>query len=50
MYQSQAPVTESVVKNQTLATRRVRGDLLEVFKIINGLGSIFPVDIFIVKN
>ena len=50
VYQSQVPVTESVVKKSNFATRRVRGDLLEVFQIINGLGSIFPVDIFIVEN
>ena len=28
----------------------MRADLLEVFKIINGLDSIFPVDFFIMEN
>ena len=28
----------------------VRADLLEVFKIINGLDNIFPADFFIMEN
>ena len=36
-----------ILKITTLETRRVRVDLLEVFKIINGLDSIFPADFFI---
>ena len=28
----------------------VRAGLLEVFKIINGLGSTFPADFFIMEN
>ena len=31
-----------ILKITTLETRRVRADLLDVFKIINGLDSIFP--------
>ena len=31
-----------ILKITTLETRSVRADLLEVFKIINGLDSIFP--------
>ena len=36
-----------ILKITTLETRRVRADLLEVFKIINELDSIFPADFFI---
>ena len=35
-----------ILKITTLETRRVRANLLEVFKIINGLDSIFPADFF----
>ena len=37
-----------ILKITTLETRRVRADLLEVFKIINGLYSIFPYNPFII--
>ena len=39
-----------ILKITTLETRRMRADLLEVFKIINGLDSIFPADFFIMEN
>ena len=39
-----------ILKITTLETGRVRADLLEVFKIINGLDSIFPADFFIMEN
>ena len=39
-----------ILKITTLETRRVRADLLEVLKIINGLDSIFPADFFIMEN
>ena len=39
-----------ILKITTLETRRVRADLLEVFKIINGLDSIFPANFFIMEN
>ena len=39
-----------ILKVTTLDTRRGRDDLLEVFKIINGLDSIFPADFFIMEN
>ena len=39
-----------ILKVTTLDTRRGRADLLEVFKIINGLDSIFPADFFIMEN
>ena len=39
-----------IIKITTLETRRVRADLLDVFKIINGLYSIFPADFFIMEN
>ena len=39
-----------ILKITTLETRRVRADLLEVFNIINGLGSIFPADFFIIED
>ena len=39
-----------ILKITTLETRTVRADLLEVFKIINGLDSIFPADFFIMEN
>ena len=44
------PSRLKILKITTLETRRVRADLLEVFKIINGLDSIFPADFFIMKN
>ena len=34
----------------TFETRTLRSDLLEIFKIINGLDSILPVDFFIMEN
>ena len=37
-----------ILKISTLETRRA--DLLEVFKIINGLDSIFTADFFIMEN
>ena len=36
------PSRPRILKITTLETRSVRTDLLEVFKIINGLDSIFP--------
>ena len=39
-----------ILKITTLETSRVRADLLEVSKIINGLDSIFPADFFIIEN
>ena len=39
-----------ILKITTLETRRVRGDLLEILKIINGLDSIFHADFFIIEN
>ena len=39
-----------ILKITTLETRRVRADLLEVFKIINGLDSIFPAEFFMMEN
>ena len=39
-----------ILKIPTLETRKVRADLLEVFKIINGLDSICPADFFIMEN
>ena len=39
-----------ILKITTLETRRVRADLLDVFKIINGLDSIFRADFFIMEN
>ena len=39
-----------ILKITTLETRRVRADLLEAFKIINGLDSICPADFFIMEN
>ena len=39
-----------ILKITTLKTRRVRADLLEVFKIINGLDGIFPADFLIMEN
>ena len=39
-----------ILKITTLETRRVRAELLEVFKIINGLDSVFPADFFIMEN
>ena len=39
-----------LLKITTLETRRVRADLLEVIKIINGLNIIFPADFFIMEN
>ena len=38
------------IKITTLETRRLRTDFLEVFKIINGLDSIFPAEFFIMEN
>ena len=37
-------------KITTLETRKVRADLLEIKKIINGLDSIFPADFFVMEN
>ena len=39
-----------ILKITTLETRRVRPDLLEIYKIINGLDSIFPADFVIMEN
>ena len=39
-----------ILQITTLETRRVRADLLEVFKIINGLDSIFPAFFIIIEN
>ena len=39
-----------ILKITTLETRRVRADLLEVFKITNGLDSIFPAEFFMMEN
>ena len=39
-----------ILKIPTLEIRRVRANLLEVFKIINGLDSIFPANFFIMEN
>ena len=39
-----------ILKITTLETKRVRADLFDVLKIINGLGSIFPDDFFIMEN
>ena len=39
-----------ILKITTLETRRVRADLLEVFKIINRLDNIFSADFFIMEN
>ena len=39
-----------ILKITTLETRRVRANLLEDLKIINGLDSIFPADFFITEN
>ena len=39
-----------ILQITTLETRMVRADLLEVFKIINGLDNIFPADFFIMEN
>ena len=44
------PSRPRILEITTLETRRVRADLLEVFKIINGLDSIFPADFFIMEN
>ena len=34
----------------TLETWRLRADLLEVFKIFNGLESILPADYFVIES
>ena len=39
-----------ILKITTLETGRVKADLLEVLKIINGLDSIFPAGFFIMEN
>ena len=44
------PIRLRILKITTLETRRVRADLLEVFKIVSGLDSIFRVDLFIMEN
>ena len=47
---SHYPSRLRILKITTLETRRVRADLLDVFKIIYGLDSIFPTDFFIMEN
>lgn len=39
-----------VLNITTLETRRLRADLLEVYKIFNGLESIIPADFFVMEN